>query len=833
MPSFNPITFRFQECDYSLQLSPECDEKISHNISQLFQRSKGELWRLDQQGKLQKIQGVREKFKYFWEKKKERAKVKQAIDTALENLDEILKSQNENLQAASVQYLFDKHARFGIGRLSQALYTQKILKCDNLLSLYLIPPQTMRLKLGNQVFIDLTHKKIADQKFSSPIIDLTLNNSISSHNLKMLMKRKRGMIFQVNEEGKLEKMRKRVHWGRKSETAKKVEGAVSQVLDDLQAFFSQNEATQAHQFAVRQIFHQSGPLCRMSRTIFYREKIKEGSELERLLAPNFGEKRDRLKKALDAIGDAKSENEKKIAKHEVEQAFMDLTCAEFDFTHSLGMDLEKVKDGGTGGARYAFDRYGTRILVIKAGDEGQNGMHNPNFFHKIKRLFFMPKACLEGNSEPLSEVDSWLWDRHFDVWSVPPTEVRYVLSKSFKGKSYKQCSVQMYVSNCEGTLGEYIQVSEKIQWMPRTFLRWYCGSKKNRGIFSHFGHRREKQTKLLERIPQLALERVAIHNFGTEDTDGHYGNMLVRIKDLNQELTPFCKVFAGDKSETKELVQHLFRNNSGLLKGSQDLLDQLLHSETIEISREDQTKEKKQIFLVKHDGGSSNPQDHPLPVDYLTLRYKHLFEVMPHFEQPFAEITRQHFLGKDGVFLGFLLEKAYLSIRNIMTQPIFEEFCKTEGAKQNLKEWIFETDTEKRIGLQRTLVDQLFYVTLLKREPREIISSPKQEKKYKFYFNYHLKRIHNNLKTRVESFLLLDHFLKNKMEMRKLLRIKNSYEFKKELSKNKISFASVMEAWKNKPILVAGMQNPGILLSHMNAGEISMKPGEILATLGV
>lgn len=791
-----PIRFVYDGQTY-IKTIAFADEKKTHNLLALFTRKKGTLFRVDKEKKLVEVKGCREWLRYKWNEKKNRAEVKAAIDAALAEFNDFLsRLQDQKVAEVAAKYLFDKRARFGIGRLGKTLYNHKLLKCDNLFSKYLLPKNTVRLKLSDRQFFDMTSEKFAGKTLPFPL-QMDLGNETINHNFKKLLKRKKGQIYQVDDKGKLVKVSSclKYRWN-KQKNEKKVQQVVTDVVTQLDAYIAKTEMTEIHQLVMKQLFSTNGSFCRMSQKTFNRGAIKAGSALENCLnvalneekekgvyEENLTAKRDQLVLALKELRDSKEEQLNECKK-KVEKAFLDLAVAELKFAQKLGVDLRRITLGGSGGARFGYARDGRKILVVKPEDEGPLGVNNPQWYARLKRLLITPKSCLEGNSEPMAERDSWLWDRCFNIWSVPPTDVRYVASANFAGNRYKECSVQMYISDVE-TLGEYVGISPRISWLPRRFLRWKSGSSENTGLFSIFGKGETRKKELMTKLPKHLLERVAIHNFGIEDIDCHLDNILVKMTTPSQKKTLLDRLFAHDISvqdkEIETLVQTLFESDH-----NQELLSNLLHSEPVNINGE-----TKKIALIKHDGGASNPRLHPSWWDYLSLRFKHLFEVLPHFEEGFSEKGEKLVQNKKEVFSEFLLEKAKRNLKGIMTDEVFNAFWSVPKNQRLFKEWVFEIKDTNEFLLRDRLSLELTSAT----NENEI---PKLGSYYKWYFGYHLQRIKSSLKTRVDCFRVLEtHVLKDRKMRKPFKDVKSAEDFNRELKEQK-DFAPTMKERQQK-----------------------------------
>ncbi len=757
-----PIHFEYQGNVHCFCTQPiSKDPKIVQNLHTLFARERGTHLRANDEGLLVEV-SWKDWLSFTWNRQEEHQKLKEVIGQTLASLNTFVSRQsNRQVYNLAIQYLFDKNGEKGIGRLSKALYNPLWVKSHNALSLALLPEHTIRIRLGNR-FTDYTAAEI-DTSPEQSLISIEFEDKISEENLWKLLMRKPGQKYQMgSNEGRS-----------KEKINQELQATVTDVITRLNTYLErQHTMTRVHQLAIQMIFSQTGPLCRLNKDVFNRGAIAEGSCIEKILSPDLVRQRNNLATTLQNLRDTRGD---KTLKSNVEVAFMDLVYEELLFVKKLGVDLEPNGDGGSGGARYAHDRFGRKMLVVKPGDEGPHGVNNPQWYARFKRWLVSPKACLEGNSEPLAELDSWACDRHFDIWSVPPTSMRYVESADFVGQSVKQCSLQMFVEGCN-TLGEYVDVSPSLHGMSRPFLRWYCGSKQQTGFFSSFEPRTERANELLSKLPQHSLERVALHNFLIEDVDCHFENILVKQAEPTLENTVLSRVFCGDKTVSDAEIQNCV-NNLFTQKGNQALLDQLLFSEPVMVNGK-----QKKITLVKHDGGSSNPHNHSSAWDYLSIRFRYLFEALPHFEQPYSDAAKPLFANKQKNLEAFLHEKSVSELRNILgrvdtpegQKHVFDIFWKQEKYQKRMVKFIFEKDPTKAYHHRLHLIGALV----------ESAGTTKEEgPAYQFYFNYHLQRIHGNIQTRLDSYkVMLNHLQKTNEPMRTLFNGVRSYEdFVREL----------------------------------------------------
>jgi hypothetical protein len=764
--ALSPIRFTYSNENYMLDLTQGsllADEE-QHNLRTLFHRKQGTLLRVNEQGLLVTM-NWKERISYIWDPKEEQQKLRTVIDKTLKQLNCFIeKYHDQGTTLYAIRYLFNVKGACGIGRLNQALYNSSLVYGTNQLSRFLLPANTLRLSLGKDRCVDFVDPALNELSLQEGVISMDLGNDIANDNLWKLLCRQRGQKFQV-----------------KGDTGdQELQRQITEVITRINTYISlQKTVTKGHRLAINLIFSTHGPLCRLRRNLFNRGAIVEGSPLENILRPEMQSKKRGLVGALQKLRD---DHQNEECKRRVEERLMDLVFEEYLLMQTLGIDLERNRDGGSGGARYARDRYGKgrKILVIKPADEGPYGVNNPQWYARVKRWIVSPKACLAGNSEPLAEFESYLCDRHFSIWSVPPTSIRYVTSADFVGNIHKECSVQMFVEGCT-ELGKYVGVSPVLHGLPRSYLRWYCGSETDLGVFSALSPRsvwnphvqRDElvRDKIHRIVPQEPLEKVAKHNFLIEDVDCHLENILVKETPLAPDNSLLSRIFRGDQrvqdTEIEHFVDHFFKNNH-----AQELLNHLL-SCSGEITTDQ--GEKKKVTLIKHDGGSSNPHSHPSSWDFLSLRFKHLFEILPPFEKAFSPQVAD-MSNTQKKLDAFLKEKAELQLRNILglreveegskkvMKHVFDIFWADENNRQLFYDYIFQnkpllkknstpTDRAHFEKQKDVLADSLvkLMTALISASGVELRAIEKQEK-YQHYFAYHLKRIRNNVRARRESY---------------------------------------------------------------------------------
>lgn len=728
-------------------------ENDAYNLQLLFNRMEsGTLFRASEDGRLQVVEGFWSRLSYFWNRKAEQAAVKRVISDALENYNSYLsRSNNERIDRFCVSVLFQR-----IGHLSPRVLDPSHFHSLSKLSEYTLSPHTTRLKVGD-AYIDFANAEL--EEGDPCFLEFDLGSEVDNANFAKLLKREKGERFQVDAQGRLERASGLSCSSEREHQNRRVQEVVTHVLGQLNTALARTRLTRTHKVVLKKIFTE-GPLIRMKREVYNRGAVKEGSCLEQVLGEAFGselaKKREALKSILKTYRLLAERNEPE-ARAAIESKFMDLVLEEYYFAYQLGFDLERVGDGGSGGARYGRDRHGRKILVVKPGDEGPHGPNNPQWYAKFKKWIVSPRECMKGNSEPLSEVDSYLLDRHLGIYQVPPTEWRYIASRQFNGEVFKECSVQMFVQGCQ-TMGEYVNISSKLFNLPRPLLRWYCGEENG------WLTRRAARNELLAKVPQESVQRLAAHNLTIEDIDCHFENVLVLLRDAGGNPSLIERIFAGKNVEDREIddfVDTFFEDGH-----NQDLLQAILFSEEVMVNGE-----RKRVSFVKHDGGSSNPRLHP--EGYLSTRFKHLFEVLPNFEQPFSEEYKEYLSNKDRQFVEFLLEKSVRALRNTLTPKVFLRYWNDENNRLNFKLWVLETDPTRELELREKVRNNLMAANIVDQQ---------NQQRYRSYFNSHLERIRGNISTRFESWRLLNQFLRSNRPMREALLTCTQEDFEQELT---------------------------------------------------
>ncbi len=493
-----------------------------------------------------------------------------------------------------------------------------------------------------------------------------------------------------------------------------------------------------------------GPFGHLPLSLFHRKLIEKGSLLEQVLDDQsiLLDARKRFENA-----ELPTENESFTKKRDRERALLEYANAEQTFAHRLGIPLKPISTGGSGGARKYYDREGRPdieelkwkhvLSVVKPEDEGPHGVNNPQKYAKIKRLFVSTKPALKGNSEGLAEQESYALDRAFDLNIVPPTDFLHVESPQFFGPTLKECSVQLFVENAV-SLKDYFGIPGWIHFRSREYQRRY--------LENYFNHPNRKHLKdlLEDKSFRFLLEKVAFHDFATENLDCHLENVLI------------VEIPVNGKDPKDRSIQEFLKSSLGHIIVKKNGVDTY-------------------IALVKHDGGASNPHKHP--TEGLSLRNKHLFEILPPFKESFSDEMKKLFEKNKGNIYEVLVEKLYRQLKKmdehlkIIKEKEFHAFW--EANRKLILNWIFAQDQDKK-DFQFQLIGKCLAIE--SDDLAEISSGGHR------VVNDHLNRIHANLRARMESWLLIEnHFERLKkgesLSMRQLLSICHANDFQRELAK--------------------------------------------------
>ncbi|MCB1180696.1 MAG: hypothetical protein KDK55_01560 [Chlamydiia bacterium] len=625
-----------------------------------------------------------------------------------QNLSKHAKKQDAlKVQSYVIRDLFEKNPYFRNHSLSKGTRLSLLALKENIVRLaFSVEERCKYLDLKTDKF----HLLFAEEEPLLRIYQIKTGTSKDNYNLYKLFKRKKGTIYRYDE--KMEKLRKiKGLWGRlkylilKTKEQKKVKDCIKTTLASLnEVFETEAQHYLDHDLIYNIIFKQylfgKGTMARMSPRVYNRSAIPESASetaLQNFLFPKYIKKQRRLIMSLEGL---KSElHLKKYPKIEmmkevliagnqdhledftrdfindsvgyfverefVQTAFFELIYAEFQLAQQLGLRMKNIGKGGSGGARYAFNRYGNKILVIKPGDEGPYGINNPKWYAPIKQIFSSGPRSLRGNFEPTSEMLSEKWQR-FSPSFVPPTVKKQIQSDQFINMTSKPSSAQLFVEGCE-SIGSFFGISKKFNYLPRPFVRYLYEKLPNNRLAKWLNPK-------LSRIPTLdsaLLDRIALHNYLVGDIDCHFDNILVKkvneknlspVVDLMTPVGPETTFFFPiSKDKIEEFVHTLFKpgqlnspcdaktfkekvrrflsnkkNEDAPLSHQQQLLQSLFITGTARerVWNNNRWESKKfKISLIKHDGGAGFPHCHPS--GYIETRFRYLFEVLPQFKEKF------------------------------------------------------------------------------------------------------------------------------------------------------------------------------------------------------
>lgn len=622
-------------------------------------------------------------------------------------------------------------------------------------------------------------------------VDFEKQNYKQTHDLYRLFKRKRGTIYTYDtKEQRLKKVkgiRQKISYIRyRSKEQQKVQSRVRTILFSLDRAISQkdsiytetDEKFTVYQTIFRHFFFGKGSLARMNTKVYNRSSIPETkaeTSLQTLLCPDLNVKKQELILALQNLrdylvsGDAQDLRELahevlRLGKRERIEDFFELfhrgeyaelrleardalqalTFVESEFAKDLGLDLKRIGDGGSGGARFAFSRYGLKLNVVKPYNEGPHGDDNPKWYAPIKRWFGSAPSALKGNYEPSSEVLSDDFGKHFDI--TPSTHESKIYSEDFVNSHEKPASVQAFIEESKD-LGSYLGINYKANYLPRSWQRKLYEvlpeSRLARWIKPELGN--------IPYLDEELLFRIGLHNFLVGDIDCHFGNIL--IKELNhKDVSPIASLMTPIYAQTDEMLEKM---ESIADKDIESFVNRLFHPGKKGLTEEQKKnlksqykfptenkkylkklaeEEKKQalskqqqllqsyfaagqvkkhmwneetkeynlvsidVALFKPDGGGSLARHHPK--GYLESRFRFLFEILPQFNEYFFPLippTTDPELNKMP-YLAYLMldDKLFVSkLKNLVAQQlkdsiqvnsIYEDLIATKNEEVNA--WI-------------------------------------------------------------------------------------------------------------------------------------------------
>lgn len=681
---------------------------------------------------------------------------------------------------------------------------------------------TVRIKIGKERFLDV-HDPSSQEEMRR--LKINFETWGKNENLWRLLTRRQGEGLRVNARGFLG----RAQLSSLSKKEKQaVQDLVNRTLSKLIRDFEAVKMNRIHKIVLEHIFTKS-PLTQMSRKMYDRSVIQEGSKLQKRLKPEYAAQKAKLEDALKNFNDnfgREAQESARVAMESTRVAIADelirLSDCERELAQVLGLELKPVAEGGSGGAVYARDRLGHKIQVIKRTDAGPFGPNNKSWTAWFKSFFISQRPCLDGNSEPLAEYDCYRLDSCFiHLHLVPPTKMGDVQSASFDNEKI-HCSIQMWIDGCK-TLSEYLDFNA--HFLPRSFLRWYFDDEKYES-----------------KLPQGLMERVGILDFLSENIDTHLENVLVKVLDDKKEDDVLDRLLKGEeiaKEEIAEFVFHLFSNKETHKKYAKilphslmkllivhedfdkhldaileillderrvdDFLDRLfdkdktVHPEEItnfvnqlfsrnwhqklleRLFPSETTKSGKRVLLVKHDGGSSNPHSHPTSWDLLSLRFKHFIEVLPSFKKPLSKEAKEAiFHPEKEAFQEFIYAKIEHGLESILSARVAKIFWDL-GNSTLVKEWVRSLEKMKESDMT-TLEEKLMEAVHKEALERGKSLSSKDIEMHKKYFRRNLKRLQGNIRTRWESWIVLKIYAGNDgLSMRDFLQVRTRSDFTRVL----------------------------------------------------
>lgn len=676
-------------------------------IELLRNRVHGTRYRVGDGGELQQVTGRWGRFTYWCRRSHHQARVKEVISRAL---------QDDYQERGPDQALYNN-----ISSMSPRVLDRTLLR------------ERLQVKIGDAY--------LNYYDYTPAHVEFNLGSDLDNRNFVTLLRRPPGQTLRVNVRGELVPVNdENVYAYERRFQTEQVRNVVTRLIGLLEQRVT---AAAANRLAIKHFLTKS-PLTRMSREMFDRSAIAECSELEEVVDEEIIHVRARFKAALQGYYD-NGPNDVGDRKKAIEDGSMHLCIAEFIFNQKLGQDLERVTDGGSGGARYARDRFGRKILVVKPIDEGPHGEYNPQWYSGIKRRLVGPRACLEGNNETEAELDAWRFDRLIETNLVPPTAQQELESEQFNGPARKVCSVQMFVDGCV-TLGEFLGIKPWQHNIPRTILRSQLDGER--------------------RLPLSLAERAAIHNFGSGDIDAHFSNFLVKATPV-PENAPRSLMFRLMRRDPENRVDedeiHQFVDTFFVNRHKEDLLQELLASEDVVVGNND----VRRVTLIKHDGGASFPHHHP--TSWLGTRFKHLFEVLPDYAEPFSDHARGLLNHKEQGFTQFLQEKGKREIENLMSANANTGFW-TEVNKQRVWNWLGDDEADEI--LQSRLAQEM----LEAEGQADNLEEQRQE------WLQELERIRGTIQTRRDAWRLLIAHVVTDHSIRELLQVRSEDDFQEALA---------------------------------------------------
>ncbi len=641
------------------------NEAINDTLKQLFERSGATYFRA-KNDKIEPVESLRDRISYAWHKREERERVKKVVTAAIQHLDGAV--GNQDAQALKI-FLRNKFQDQG------PLASMKMHHFDR-----------SAIRESGGIESHLKHGlKNAREELVAKLIILNRFPPKKMESFE-IPEEKRSLVEEISQNVMSHSIFEKV----RLDARRALEKAIDQ---DSMKEALKNNLTKLIEFMARRLV---------------RKKAYEMQD-EKIVINHLDENGDLSAEAAEIIDDAK----RKIIRQEVADAQHKLLVEEFLFAQSLGIDLAVVGDGGSGGARYAFDRFGHKILVIKPDDEGPYGRNNPRWSAYLKQMFLRIRSCLAENSEPLTEKSSRQISQAFGIDIVPSTSVAKISSKQFVGSERKWCSVQAFVNGCQ-TMQKALGLTKgwnKYIWM---FIQNCCKREKIAKRFASGGRFAENLTRAIngkDKAFQRAFARFAIHNFLIGDTDCHFDNWLMTEKKVSDKrlIGLFGEEEVGEQ-EIPDLVHTEFFTNS-LFYQLQKLL---LHAED-------------GLMIIKHDGGSSMPRRHP--VSNFEVRLAYLFDVLPQMQEVFSEEIKSMFKDGDRTAYEAIAQVAIQNLVNSSMGSDFIAFWNRQESRKIFKEWLFTGNPKQEKTLRVRLATELAFL------------HDKRPRWWHWHYNTHLIRI--------------------------------------------------------------------------------------------
>jgi|GEM_PF-5993796 len=619
---------------------------INETLKQLFERSGATYFRA-KDDQIEPVKGLKNRLSHAWHKKEERDRVMKVVTAAMKHLDSAVKNQNDKALKIFLRKKFQNQGP--LARMKMHHFDRSAILEDGGIESHLkhgLVEARERLAKNLSMLNQFPPKKM-------PSIEIP--------------KEDRLLVEEISQNVISDSVFKKVRTDARKALEEKIkEDAMREALTD--------DLTKLVEFMARRLV---------------RKKACEIKDQEQVIA-DLLKRADLKEEAAEIIDFAK----RQIIRHAVDESKHELLFQEFLFAQSLGIDLAVVGDGGSGGARYAFDRFGHKILVIKPDDEGPYGRNNPRWSAYFKQMFLKIRSCLADNSEPVAEVSSYILSQLFGVNIVPSTSTRKITSKKFVGSERKWCSVQAFVHGCQPmqkALG-FTKGWDKYIWMLN---QNFSKREKISQRFAPGGRFANNLDRAIGGKPeafQRAFARFTIHNFLIGDTDCHFDNWFIKKREVSDET--LMGVFGEEKVEEEQirrLVNERFFTD-GLFYQVDDLL---LHAED-------------ELMIIKHDGGSSMPRRHP--ASNFEVRLAYLFDVLPQMQEVFSEEIKSMFKDGDRTAYEAIAQVAIQNLVNSSKGSDFVAFWNRQESRKMFKEWLFTGNPKQEKTLRVRLATELAFL---------------------------------------------------------------------------------------------------------------------------